>query len=169
MRVIFTIFLIISFNISFSQTSDEVRMNKEQLEKQKQQNIEDASKKMKAESEANYKKYLEEKENAKNQNVQKYSSTQKGAKAIDSNTNSTDNNQASEKKEVKDQPDFSKMTDSEKTAFEKQKQQNAEDARKKMNAESDANYKKYLEEQDNLKKQAKPKSSSTIMNEEEKE
>ena len=49
----------------------------------------------------------------------------------------------------------------EKEQFEIQKQKNAEDASKKMNAESEDNYKKYLEEKKNVKEQTKSQNSTT--------
>ena len=161
MKAILIIILIFCFKISFSQTSESEKINKEQIEKQKQQNNEDNSKKMNAASEANYKKYLEENERAKNQNTVKYSSTQKDAKPIAPNPGNTGNNQIPDNKDVQVQPDFSKMSAGEKQAFEKQKQQNIEDDSKKMNAESEANYKKYLEEKERANKQNSIKYSST--------
>ncbi len=161
MKAILIIILIFCFNISFSQTSESEKINKEQIEKQKQQSIEDNSKKMNAASEANYKKYLEEKERANTQNTVKYSSTQQGAKTIAPNTGNTGNSQMSETKDAQVQPDFSKMSAGEKEAFEKQKQQNIEDASKKINAESDAKYKKYLEEKERANQQNTVKYSST--------
>ncbi|MBI4646208.1 MAG: hypothetical protein HY738_06315 [Bacteroidia bacterium] len=56
--------------------------------------------------------------------------------------------------------DPTEMTNSEKEAFEKQKEQNAEQARKKMLEESNANYQKYLEEKKNVKKSDEHQNSS---------
>lgn len=67
---------------------------------------------------------------------------------------------AKARQEAAEKTDKTNKEEAEKEALEKQKEQNAEDASKKMNAESEAKYKKYIEENKSIKKQDRLRSTS---------